>query len=716
MFTSINLLGQVVAMASRKVIASGLIGDYQFTEGTGTAVADFSGSGNGGTLNGSPLPTWVATGLRFATDPTNRVDLPITNANAVTVQCAMTVTAGTYQGDPPFASFLGSSDSGGAQRIFQTGVYPLGDNPLPAAILKVGGSTYDAVRDMVTPGGACVVSIARGSSIDYCQINGDAVSGNVNTGAIGPTSGLGDLGTLSLGADLGTPYNSFEGTLHRVLIYNRQLSPTELSANYAALRAWAAGRGVANWVNPSSTHTLIGLGDSITAGSGASDYAHSWFAKVVAGTTQLFTDYNLGIPGQTINNYTGTGSFNCGIQVYGANFIRRIRASTASKNVVIVFAGTNDNSFGGTAPGTFAGLVGDVTNILAIGTDMRVIIVPMLSRTGGGMSGSYDVFKNTYNGLITGNSWGSQVTLVDPASCPHLYPDGSSTNLTWFADGVHPTDAGHAELATAIGAAVEAVDPFVPGSLLLDAIARRPKAAYGTRKLSTLYAGAALRVRRSGDNTEQDIGFASNDLDTTALAAFVGANNGFVSKWYDQSGNGYDQSQPTMAAQPQIVVSGTNVTVNGKVALKFSSSPLNPASGPSINDHTVMATLVEGTRVGGFGGIMSLGGMLMLSQTGGGSAWGTYGSSAQPSGTNLVASSPYILSMIGNAGSGGTFYTDGSSDGTYASSSSQSPHIGGASGQNINATICELVAWDVQLSGPNFNTVRSNTDAYWGVY
>lgn len=51
-------------------------------------------------------------------------------------------------------------------------------------------------------------------------------------------------------------------------------------------------------------------------------------------------------------------------------------------------------------------------------------------------------------------------------------------------------------------------------------------AAYGLRKLSSDYVGPALRVRRSSDNVEADIGFTSaGDLDIFALMNHVGAEN-----------------------------------------------------------------------------------------------------------------------------------------------------------------------------------------------
>jgi hypothetical protein len=94
-------------------------------------------------------------------------------------------------------------------------------------------------------------------------------------------------------------------------------------------------------------------------------------------------------------------------------------------------------------------------------------------------------------------------------------------------------------------------------------------AAYSLRKLRTAYTGSAIRVRRSSDNTEQDIGFSNNQLDTTALTTFCSGTNGFVTKWYDQSGNVFDATQVFALNQPQIVSSGSVILENGKPAAQF---------------------------------------------------------------------------------------------------------------------------------------------------
>jgi hypothetical protein len=95
-------------------------------------------------------------------------------------------------------------------------------------------------------------------------------------------------------------------------------------------------------------------------------------------------------------------------------------------------------------------------------------------------------------------------------------------------------------------------------------------AAFSLRKLSCSYSGNAIRVRRSNDNTEQDIGFTiGGDLDTAAAKTFVGANSGFVVTWYDQSGNARNATQTTQASQPRIINAGIIDRHNGMPAIYF---------------------------------------------------------------------------------------------------------------------------------------------------
>ena len=94
--------------------------------------------------------------------------------------------------------------------------------------------------------------------------------------------------------------------------------------------------------------------------------------------------------------------------------------------------------------------------------------------------------------------------------------------------------------------------------------------AYSLRKVSSSYTGHAIQVRRSLDNATLNIGFdGSGNLDSAALLAFISINNGYVSIWYDQSGNGRNLINTTNSQQPQIVFNGTFKYIGSRIAIDF---------------------------------------------------------------------------------------------------------------------------------------------------
>ena len=124
-------------------------------------------------------------------------------------------------------------------------------------------------------------------------------------------------------------------------------------------------------------------------------------------------------------------------------------------------------------------------------------------------------------------------------------------------------------------------------------------AAYSLRKLRTAYTGNAIRVRRSSDNTAQDIGFkADGTLDTSAMLSFVGSGNGFVSIWYDQSGNGYNATQNASASQPQIIDSGSVLMINSRPSMKWNGTHNIYSTPSSVANLTTLAliTVVKPTN------------------------------------------------------------------------------------------------------------------------
>ena len=134
-------------------------------------------------------------------------------------------------------------------------------------------------------------------------------------------------------------------------------------------------------------------------------------------------------------------------------------------------------------------------------------------------------------------------------------------------------------------------------------------AAYSLRRLRTAYTGDAVRVRRSNDNAEADIGFSNNELDTTALAAHCGSNDGFVVTWYDQASTN-DATQSTTANQPKIYDGTTGVvTENGKPAMLSDGTNAHLDDGTPITNQNVsfiaVATPSQASDLGGLIGAQS---------------------------------------------------------------------------------------------------------------
>jgi hypothetical protein len=108
--------------------------------------------------------------------------------------------------------------------------------------------------------------------------------------------------------------------------------------------------------------------------------------------------------------------------------------------------------------------------------------------------------------------------------------------------------------------------PFVP--LLLD-LAPFAVSSCGLSLLNSDYDGPCFEVRRSSDDTVLDIGFNGTSPDIDTLAAFCVGSNGFITKTYDQSGNGLFFEQQVPGFQPQIVIGGNVqfITASGSGAV-----------------------------------------------------------------------------------------------------------------------------------------------------
>ena len=100
-----------------------------------------------------------------------------------------------------------------------------------------------------------------------------------------------------------------------------------------------------------------------------------------------------------------------------------------------------------------------------------------------------------------------------------------------------------------------------------------PNASLGLSldKLDKNYTGSAIKVRRSSDNAELDIGFVDGVLDIATLLTFAGTEDAFVTIIYDQVGSN-NMTQTTANLQGQIVSNGSVILKGGKPCILRSAN------------------------------------------------------------------------------------------------------------------------------------------------
>jgi hypothetical protein len=245
--------------------------------------------------------------------------------------------------------------------------------------------------------------------------------------------------------------------------------------------------------------------------------------------------------------------------------------------------------------------------------------------------------------------------------------------------------------------------------------------ACSVRKLSSTYVGPAMRVRRSSDNTEQDIGFLNNELDTASLLTFCGVGNGFVKIWYDQSGTANHAIQTSTAAQPQIVSSGVLITRNGKPYIQASATQffqfLTAMSTPVGTDYSLWMTYEKDNA----------GSNVVV--TGGNGIWHWIDNGTTQTITNtdtITLSSAYaintlyISNTITNYSVGGTIYRNGVSIGSRGALTSVavSQKLPASPGDNVRVgkiTFSEFIFYSFNQD-TNRTAITNNINSYYTIY
>ena len=244
----------------------------------------------------------------------------------------------------------------------------------------------------------------------------------------------------------------------------------------------------------------------------------------------------------------------------------------------------------------------------------------------------------------------------------------TSTYLLAAADGAHTvnclvTAANAGGSVTAASNGVSVAPPFT--------LPAGASAIYSLRQVGPGYAitSPCVNVHRFSDGATQDIGFDANTglIDMAAAATFAGGSMLYVMTWYDQSGNGYDATQTSFGAAPQLM------NLNGPQIAFASLNTLKTAAAVALTgDQTIGLFLQDGCCDPSFPICCwdaSHGWAIYLNGNGPGTISTIYDGSVGPSDTsNLLAGSVHQVAVTKASGAV-KIYADGVQSGTGSASS-----------------------------------------------
>lgn len=212
--------------------------------------------------------------------------------------------------------------------------------------------------------------------------------------------------------------------------------------------------------------TVNFLGDSITAGSGASCEANR-YTDVLAREFGLKKANNYGIGGTRIARQRAPKADD----PYDRDFCMRMDEMDESADAVVVFGGTNDHGHGDAplgvptdrTPHTFYGACHTLMNgLLTRYSGKPIVIVTPLHRdnendpTGGGKPFSVAPLSAYRHILMEVAEWYG-LPVLDLYATSGIQPANPVNKAKLLPDGLHPSDEGHALLARRIGHFLESL-------------------------------------------------------------------------------------------------------------------------------------------------------------------------------------------------------------------------------------------------------------------
>lgn len=260
------------------------------------------------------------------------------------------------------------------------------------------------------------------------------------------------------------------------------------------------------------------------------------------------------------------------------------------------------------------------------------------------------------------------------------------------------------------------------GGFILDTLGLSVSQAYSLRLLTSAYAGSAIRIRRSSDNTEQDIGFDVNgDLDTAAITTFVGANSAYIVTLYDQGGSASNLTTSSTARQPRIVNAGVmEELTTGKPGFRTDGTDdLLEGAGSAPTQPTTRSTVLKFLNVSTVNAaICSDNAQSALSFVASGQL-ATYWGSSLTFKTGIVANDVATVTEIASSVSSSGTYNGAKTTGNAGFLQSLRRSLGGAwDGTNrtsfSSAIFSEHIYFLSALSDSDRGVLEADQKSYWG--
>lgn len=252
----------------------------------------------------------------------------------------------------------------------------------------------------------------------------------------------------------GSLTSGFPGEIDDIMIFNSAHTPAQVVQNTQAMWAEVAARGIA----PTTfSKFLVVDGDSISemAVAGGVDYPAKYPMVAAHSQTPYLHNRSFAVSGNTCPNRTAA------IPTGAGPFLSPPYLPAGVEVGLFIYCGTNDIGLSNatiTAAQVHTNMVNYVTAARAAGyTKIAIATLMPFSEGTAGCAGNNPV-RDAANTLLRADKAGADI-LVDWAADPTMGTDAACGNATYYADGTHPTAAGHAIMATYLETALPSLLP-----------------------------------------------------------------------------------------------------------------------------------------------------------------------------------------------------------------------------------------------------------------